>query len=262
TGIASAEPNRIFIASATYPQTWHFPASGAPGDSSLLSPGASPPVVAVLDSGVAYEDYLDLSGAYARAPVFDATQFAAGWDFVNGDAHPDDDNGHGTAMASIIAGQGSFSTSAVPFVGPAAGAIILPVKVLDAANQGTEFWLAEGIRYAVQAGADVINLSLDFARNYVPGAALRSALAEARAAGVVVVAASGNTGDGRVLYPAAFPDVLSVGAMRLDASSGYAVASYSNTADALDLAAPAGMALQDVNGDGLWDGDLAQAFPP
>src|SRR3989440_9361878 len=103
TGIASAEPNRIFIASASYPQTWHFPASGAPGDSSLLSPGAAPPIVAVLDSGVAYEDYLDLSGAYARAPVFDATQFATGWDFVNDDAHPDDDNGHGTAMASIIA---------------------------------------------------------------------------------------------------------------------------------------------------------------
>ena len=259
--IASAEPNRILIGSAAYPQTWEFTAAGAPGDMTLM-PGTAHPIVAVLDSGVAYEDYADFRGSYARAPVFASTQFAQGWDFVNADAHPNDDNGHGTAMASIIAGRGSFSTSAVPFVGPAAGAIILPVKVLDAANQGTEFWLAEGIRYAVQAGADVINLSLDFARNYVPGASLRAALADARAAGVVVVAASGNTGDGRVLYPAAFPDVLSVGAVRLDALRGYAVASYSNTGEALDLVAPGGMASQDVNGDGLWDGDLAQSFPP
>src|SRR5205807_17397 len=79
---------------------------------------------------------------------------------------------------------------------------------------------------------------LDFARNYVPGASLRAALAEARAARVVVVAASGNTGDGRVLYPAAFPDVVSVGAFRLDALTGYAVDSSSNTGDALDLIAP------------------------
>jgi serine protease len=259
--IASAEPNRIIIGSAAYPQTWEFAAAGAPGDFPLM-PGTAHPVVAVLDSGVAYENYRDLRGSYARAPVFASTEFAPGWDFVNDDAHPNDDNGHGTAMASIIAGRGSFSSSAVPYVAPAAGAVILPVKVLDAANQGTEFWLAEGIRYAVQAGADVINLSLDFARNYVPGAALRAALAEARAARVVVVAASGNTGDGRVLYPAAFPDVVSVGAVRLDAFRGYAVASYSNTGDALDLVAPGGMGGQDVNGDGLWDGDLAQSFPP
>jgi len=114
---------------------------------------------------------------------------------------------------------------------------ILPVKVLDANNQGTEFWLSEGIRYAVHSGAQVINLSLDFARNYVPGAAMRDALAMARDADVVVVAASGNTGR-RVLYPAAFPDVISVGAFRLDASSGYAVTGYSGFGEALDLVGP------------------------
>jgi serine protease len=259
-GIASADPNRILIGSAFYPQTWEFPAAGAPGDSTLL-PGTAHPLVAVLDSGVAYEDYRNALGSYKQAPVFSSTDFAAGWDFVNNDAHPDDDNGHGTAMASIIAGRGSFSSEAIPFVGAAAGAMILPVKVLDRANQGTEFWLAEGIQYAVNARADVINLSLDFARNYVPGASLRAALAQARAAGVVVVAASGNTGDGRVLYPAAFPDVISVGAVRLDATTEYAVTWYSNYGEALDLVAPGGASGQDVNGDGLWDGDLTQSFP-
>ncbi len=260
TAIASADPNRILIGSANYPQTWEFAAAGAPGNASLM-PGNAHPMVAVLDTGVAYENYKRGGVTYAPAPVFAGTQFATGWDFVNRDSHADDDNGHGTAMASIIVGNGSFSAAAVPYVGAAAGAVILPVKVLDASNQGTEYWLAEGIRYAVEAGADVINLSLDFARNYVPGASLRQALAQARAAGVVVVAASGNTG-GRVLYPAAFPDVISVGAVRLDASLGYAVASYSNMGDALDLVAPGGMPGQDVNADGLWDGDLAQSFPP
>jgi hypothetical protein len=255
-GVDSAEPNRIFVGSAAYPQTWHFPAAGEPGDATLL-PGTQHPVVAVLDTGVAYEKF----GASVRAPVFASTVFTQGWDFVHGDSHPDDDNGHGTAMTSIIAGQGSFSSSAVPYDGPAAGAVIMPVKVLDAANQGTEYWLAEGIRYAVQSGADVINLSLDFARNYIPGPSLRDALAQARAAGVVVVAASGNTGGNRVLYPAAFPDVVSVGAVRLDAVKGYAVASYSNTGEGLDLVAPGGMPWQDVNRDGLWDGVLAQSFP-
>src|SRR3989475_1485156 len=198
---------------------------------------------------------------YARAPAFDATQFAPGWDFVNGDAYPDDDNGHGTAMATIIAGSASFSSAAIPYVGPAAGAILMPVKVLDADNQGTEFWLEEGIRYAVGAGANVINLSLDFARNYVPGAGLRDALAAARDANVVIVAASGNTG-GRVLYPAAFPDVISVGAFTLNYATGYSVTWYSNTGEALDLVAPGGMPGQDVNQDGLWDGVLAQSSPP
>src|SRR5262249_25267321 len=150
------------------------------------------------DTGIAYED--DLTGTYRRAPALAGTRFASGWDFVNGDANPDDDNGHGTAMATVIAGAGSFSSAAIPYVGPASGATLLPIKVLDANNQGTEFWLQEGIRYAVAAGANVINLSLDFARNYIPGAGMCDALARTRDGGVVIVAASGNT-FGRVLYP-------------------------------------------------------------
>src|SRR2546423_4783527 len=52
TGIATAEPNRIFLGSATYPQTWHFPASGEPGDASLLPADPTAPIVAALDRGV------------------------------------------------------------------------------------------------------------------------------------------------------------------------------------------------------------------
>jgi len=260
-GIASAEPNRIFLGSTAYPQTWHFPAAGAPGDYTLLFANAPAPVVAVLDSGVAYENYFDLSGTYAQAPVFAATQFAQGWDFVNGDAHANDDNGHGSAMASIIAGQGTFSSALIPYVGPAAGAIIMPIKVLDSDNRGTEFWLAEGIRYAVAHGAQVVNLSLDFARNYTPGVSMGDAIARARANHVVIVGASGNTGTRQILHPAAFPDVLSVGAFTLDPVKVYAVSYYSNFGEALDLVGPGGDPSQDVNGDGLFDGALGQSFP-
>ncbi|HWE22769.1 MAG TPA: S8 family serine peptidase [Myxococcales bacterium] len=276
TGIASADPNRIFLGSTTYPQTWHFPAAGAPGDSTLLS-GSAAPIVAVLDTGVAYEDcsgapigdlLLGLipspcpGGPYARAGVFSNTQFAPGRNFVNPYANPDDDNGHGTAMASIIAGQGYFSSDQIPYVGPAAGAVIMPVKVLDADNRGTEFWLEEGIRYAVDNGAQVINLSLDFARNYTPSVAMTDAIAHARANHVVIVGASGNTGGRQVLHPAAFPDVLSVGAFTLDATEGYAVTYYSAFGEALDLVGPGGDPHQDVNGDGLFDGALGQSFTP
>jgi len=257
TAIASAEPNRILLGSAAYPQTWHFPAIQAPGDATLL-PARSSPIVAVLDTGIAFEN----DGLHARAPALAGAAFAPGWDFVHGNAFPDDDNGHGTAMATIIAGAGAFSPSSIPYVGPASGATLLPVKVLDAQNQGTEFWLAEGIRFAVGSGARVINMSLDFARNYVPGVSLRSAIAAAREANVVLIAASGNTGDSRVQYPAAFPDVISVGAFTLAAATGYAMTPYSTSGDALDLAGPGGQPDQDVNQDGLWDGVLAQSFSP
>src|SRR5712671_1545306 len=85
SAIAVAEPNRVLLGSATYPQTWHFPAIAAPGDSSLL-PALASPIVAVLDTGVAYENYQDAFGTYAQAPALAGTQFAQGWDFVNCDA--------------------------------------------------------------------------------------------------------------------------------------------------------------------------------
>src|SRR5207237_8031321 len=99
------------------------------------------------------------------------------------------------------------------------------------------------------------------ARNYVRGARLRDGVGLARGSNVVIVAASGNTG-GRVLYPAAFPDVISVGAFALNEESDYSVTWYSNTGEALDLVAPGGMPGQDVNQAGLWDGVLPQSFRP
>jgi hypothetical protein len=259
--VTSAEPNRVCGSAGVAPALWNYPAMNAPGDASLIPGSATAPLVAVLDTGVAYEDYADAYFTYARASAFATTTFAPGWDYVNADAHPNDDHGHGTLITNIIAGQGTLFGNSGAYVSPAQGVRVLPVKVLDSSSQGTEFWLAEGIRFAVQSGAQVLNVSLNFGPAFAPGAALRDAVALARSRGVVLVGAAGNAAGQRVLYPAAFPDFIAVGAVRLDAAAGVARASYSNGGQRLDLMAPGGALDQDVNGDGRPDGIPGQSFP-
>jgi len=236
-----------------------------------LTPGASPAdgvVVAVLDTGAAYEDYSDASGTYAQAPDLAATPIAPGWDFVSDDAHPNDDHGHGTHITNIIAA----SSTTVPM---APGATIMPIKVLDASNQGTELALAEGIRYAVDHGAQVINMSLSFPPGYFPSRYLQDAIDYADAQGVVMVAAAGNQDVDGVDFPAAFRDVIAVGASRLSpsyqtrgtwswllANLFLVRAEYSNRGDELDVVAPAGAFDGDANGDGVPEAVVAQSFAP
>ena len=228
---------------------------------------AAPVNVAVLDTGVAYEDYADELGAYAVAPDMATTLFAPGYDFVNDDDHANDDQGHGTHVAGVIAAAGGIAA-----VAP--GAVIIPVKVLDAANQGTELALAEGIFYAVDQGADVINMSLSFSPAYFPTRYLQGAIDYASQHGVVMVAAVGNHGGEVVTYPAAFRDVVAVGASRLrynyrvkDPEDPWAwaawrlkPATYSNAGSLVDVSAPAGLIDRDVDGDGNPEAVLAQTF--
>ncbi len=232
---------------------WHLDAIDAPeADGADLS-GV---VVAVLDTGVAYEDFVDDDGTtYARAATLADTPFTAPYDFVNDDAHPNDDHQHGTHIASIIASRGEL-----PGVAP--GATIMPVKVLDENEQGNELDLAEGIYWALDHGADVINLSLAMRPGVVPSPALLDALEAAWAAGVVVVAAAGNDGADLVSWPAAAPTVIAVGAGRLGEDGSVEPADYGNTGTALDVVAPGGDLSADVNGDGVPDGILAEAPNP
>jgi len=104
--------------------------------------------------------------------------------------------GHGTGVTGIIAA-----------VAP--GACIMPIKVLDSAGYGTVFGVAEGIVYAVNHGARVINLSLGTASR---SPILSRAINYATRHGVVVVASAGNSGDGSDNYPAADRQVLAVAA--------------------------------------------------
>jgi subtilisin family serine protease len=196
---------------------WQY---GPMGLSSAWSPPAGAPVVvAVLDTGVDLT-HPDLAGAAWTNPGEipgngiddDHDGFADdvhGWDFVASDADPADQNGHGTHVAGVIAGRGNAAYGAW---GVDRGALVMPVRVLDARARGTAARVARGLRFAVAHGARVVNLSLatPFASR-----TLRRALEAARRAGVLVVAAAGNWGEDLArepAYPAVLPGVLSVAA--------------------------------------------------
>ena len=208
-------------------------------------------IVAVLDTGVAYEDY----SIYRKAPDLANTNFILGYDFVNNDAHPNDDNSHGTHVAGTIA-QSTNNNYGV--AGVAYSCSIMPVKVLNKQGSGTLQQLVDGIYFATNNGAKVISMSLGYPPGYYPGKALDDALNYAYSNGVTVVAASGNNEAGTVSYPAAYEKCIAVGATRYDGSRS----NYSNYGDALDVMAPGGDTSLDQNGDGYRDGILQNTFDP
>ena len=202
-------------------------------------------IVAVLDTGVAYENF----EGFEQAPDLVGTHFVAGYDFVNDDAHPNDDQGHGTHVAGTLA-QATNNNQGV--AGVAFGARLMPVKVLNQRGQGSYQEIIQGINFAVNNGAKVINLSL---AGPASSQALEEALQQARNRGVTVVAASGNT-NGPIGYPATSSQTLAVGAITFDLQR----ARYSNFGSQLDLVAPGGDNRTDNNQDGFGDGIVQQSF--
>lgn len=144
----------------------------------------------------------------------------SGFDFVSGDARPDDGNGHGTHVAGIIAA----GNNGVGTTGVAPDAKILPVRVLDNTGSGTDANVAAGIRYAANLGAQIINLSLGGGAS----ARIASAIEYATGLGSLVIAAAGNESAATPSYPARYstslPSVLSVGAY----DSANRIAGFSN----------------------------------
>lgn len=178
--------------------------------------GSNEVLVAVLDTGV-QADHPDLKG-----------QLAAGTNIVDKEAAPDDDVGHGTHVSGIIAaavnnGEGVAGLSWYNKV--------MPVKVLDNSGAGTTYSVAEGIIWATDHGAKVINMSLG---NYASAEFLHDAIRYAYDHDVVLIAASGNDNTNRPGYPAAYPEVFAVAATDYDGSK----ASFSNYGDYIDVAAP------------------------
>jgi subtilisin family serine protease len=135
----------------------------------------------------------------------------------------------------------------------APGVNLLPVQVLGADGAGSAVTVARGIVEAVDAGADVLNLSLGTG---APSRIIERAVDYATDRGVVLVAASGNAGSNRVDWPAADPDVIAVGAV----DARLRTASYSNGGTGLDLVAPGGDLSRDANGDGYADGVLQETL--
>lgn len=150
-----------------------------------------------------------------------------GFNSATGGTDVTDSVGHGTHVAGIIAGSWDVDNGAA---GVASTAKILPIKAADAAGNFSDASIAAGIRHAISRGARVINLSLQGAD---PLPMTGAAIAEARRAGVLVVAASGNQGTNKVNYPANYEGVLVVGS-----SVNGVRSSFSNGGSRLDVTAP------------------------
>ena len=174
-------------------------------------------IIAVVDTGVDYT-LADLSKHVLKNE---------GYNFVGRNEDAMDDHGHGTHVSGIIAAE---SNNHYSMAGINPHAKILPVKVLDASGSGDTEQIAYGIKYAVDHGAQVINLSLGGSYSRV----IEYALKYAHDHGVTVVAATGNDGMEGISYPGSSHYVVSVGATNnLDL-----VSDYSNFGNGIDLVAP------------------------
>ena len=238
-----------------------------------ISTGNTSVIVAVLDTGVAYEDFNDSNNAgcynrvgnlrtcrptidtYFQAPDLADTNFLilTGSDLVNGDDHPNDDESHGTHVTGTVA---QSTNNNLGVAGMAFNTRIMPVKVLDANGSGLFDVIADAIHFATDNGADVINMSLG---STADAQILEDAVAYAFNNGVTVVSSAGNDFQvgNPINYPAAYDAyVIAVGATRYDEQR----APYSSTGSYVDIAAPGGDTSEDQNSDGYADGVLQQTF--
>jgi serine protease len=235
---AAFAPNDTGRGNGWRPLQWNF--AGAWGvnapqawDEAIAAgtPGGKGVVVAVIDSGAAYEN----RGPFRRAPDLGRSRFVRGYDWVDKDKHPDDEESHGTHVTGVIAQQ---TNNRYGVTGLAYGVKIMPLRVLDSQGNGDGADIARAIRYAVKHHAKVVNMSVEFDTGLRAGdiPEVISALHYATRKGVTLVAASGNEGSSKVAYPARDSSVISVGA----STSRGCLADYSNGGSGLDLVAPGG----------------------
>ncbi|MBN1289226.1 MAG: peptidase S8 [Actinobacteria bacterium] len=193
-----------------------------------IETGEATVVVAILDTGVAYRN----GGGYSKANDLSSSTFtvAPGYDFANNDSYPDDDNGHGTHVCGTVA-QTTNNNYLVAGVAP--NCSVMPVKVLNQQGSGLDSWVIDGLEYAADHGADVINMSLSGPDD---SDALEEAVDYAFNKGAVVCASSGNNHSSVVEYPAGYSSCVAVGATGPDKTKPF----YSNYGDALDVVAPGG----------------------
>ncbi|HET9952432.1 MAG TPA: S8 family serine peptidase [Candidatus Eisenbacteria bacterium] len=233
-------------------------------------------VVAIVDSGVAYEDR-DVPD-YERAHLWPGTTrykrspdlpgpFLPGWDFVNDDPYADDDAGHGTTVATIVAGE---PNNVAGSAGIAFGVTIMPIKVIDWRRDSEMAFITGGIRFAADHGANIVNLSLGFppldtfrGLGYTESEIrdmfrpLRDAVNYAQQHGAILVASAGNFDASEVSLPAGYPGVIAVGATDPDGRR----ASYSSYGRNLDFVAPGGD-FGDLNQDHVQDAVFVLSIKP
>lgn len=216
-----AEPNYIAKALATTPndpsfsQQWGLAKIYAP-EAWDIEKGNPDVIIGMVDTGIDL-DHPDLD-----------EKIISGYDFVNEDSEPMDDNGHGTHCAGIAAAESNNSQG---ITGVAWRSKLMPVKVLDFDGAGTYSDVAEGIIYAADNGAKVINLSLGA---YSYSQTLQDAVDYAYQKGCVIVAAAGNDNTNEPLYPAACNNIIGVAATDQNDERW----TSSNYGDYIDVSAP------------------------
>lgn len=213
--ILTAQIDSTQASDPRYAEQWALPVIAAPEAWAALDQSAPVVRVALIDSGICAGD--ELRGRYA-----------GGWDYVDDDADPTDEFGHGCAVASIIAAN---MNDGLGIAGVAPNVQLMPFRVLDSQGMGYYSDAAAAIVRATDSGADIINLSIG---GRFGSAVLESAVDYAVSRGVMLVAAGGNTGTESVLYPAAYPGVTGVGAINRDLRRS----DFSTTGAAVDLLAP------------------------
>jgi len=181
------------------------------------STGSSGTIIAIIDTGI----------ASAHEDLKNKTM--PGYDFVNDDADPQDDNWHGTFVASLAAAE---TNNGIGIAGVAWNAMLMPVKVLDNKGEGNYLAIAAGIKYAADHGAKVINLSLG---GDTDSFILKDACQYAFDKGCSLIAASGDKGSESVQFPAAY-DLLCTAVAASDAND--TLAPFSNRGPQIDVAAP------------------------
>ena len=235
-----AEPNYITHLAwspndPNYALQWHFPAINLSQawdvDTTVPLYGGDPGImVAVLDTGIAYENY----GGFTKATDFTGSYpaFVSGYDYINDDAHPNDDHGHGTHVSSTIA---QSTNNGLYSAGIAFNTTLMPVKVCHVTDGCPDDAIASGLTFAKNNGADIVNMSISGLSPQ--GQVVQDALVAAEGAGVVMFAATGNDYLAQIGYPAKFSETIAVGATRYNNNQR---ASYSNYGEGIDLVAPGG----------------------
>lgn len=216
-----------------FTQQWHLAKIQAPAAWDFTT-GSAGVVIAVVDTG-ANASNPDLAG-----------RLLAGYDFVNSDSDPQDDNGHGTAVSGVAA---AATNNALGVAGVAWNCPVLPVKVLGADGSGAYSNIVRGITFAADSGARIINLSLGGTTN---SRSLQDAVNYAWGKSAVVIAAAGNNGNSIAFYPGACANVVAVSAT--DAND--IRPSWSNYGSYVDLSAPGAgvVTLALNNGYASWNG--------
>ncbi|CAM4285081.1 S8 family peptidase [Paenibacillus tarimensis] len=220
-GIHYAEPNYLY--EATYIPDDPFLPDYQYGPQVIQAPEAWDVTVSRPDVVIAILD----TGVHASHPDL-ATKLTAGYNFVENNEMPIDRNGHGTHVAGIAA---AATDNGLGIAGIAPNTRLLPVKVLGDNGTGNLNQVANGIIYAVNSGAQIINLSLGSAASAVT---LQNAVRFAADRGVILVGAAGNNGVSVPNYPAAYSEVIAVASTTMhDVRS-----SFSNYGMWVDVAAP------------------------